>query len=140
MLERLPRDLEDSLTLLRDVDFEIFNKELINPLLKQGGFATDSVKIVPNPIDRLAIEREVEVERLKSATIFNYARSGITNLPPNLVDKWGFDLPDLIKIKKVKPSEGNITPTPTPMTKDEQHPPIESPPIGKPGPIEGTSR
>ena len=131
MLERLPRDLEDSLVLLRDMDFAIFNAELIIPLLKQGRFAEGSVKIVPKPIDRLAVEREVEVERLKSATIFNYARSGITNLPKELVDKWGFDLPDLIKIKKVKPSEE----TPIPMMKDEQHPPI-----GKPGPIDGTSR
>lgn len=130
MLEKLPRDLEDAMNLTRGNDFLIFNEELINPLLKQQGFTMDSVIIVPKPLDRLAIEREVEVERLKSATVFNYMRSGVTKLPKKLAEKWGFDIPDLI--------DKNAKAGPTPMGKDQQHPPIR--PQGAPGPIVKTSR
>ena len=128
MLERLPRDLEDSLALIRDNDFSVFNNELIKPLLKQGGYSENILRIEGKPLDRLEIERNVEVERMKSATIFNYARSGYTKLPPKLVEEWGFDLKDLGKEEKI-------------MSKDRQHPEIGKPiPKGSPGPIEQTSR
>jgi len=101
MLDRIPRDLNDDLELDREVILAILNEELIKPLLKHKGYDLDSVRLKFKPLDKFEIQREVEIERAKSATIYNYMRSGCLDVPKHLKELWGID----VKFKKPEKTE-----------------------------------
>lgn len=112
MLERLTRDIKDKLTRDRNNIEWILTEEYVKPILKANEFNQEMIFIKHKPMDMFDLEKEVGIERQKSETVFNYARSGLTEIPEHIVKKWGLEKVKKLSFGRVKEnvkkdSEGN---------------------------------
>jgi hypothetical protein len=99
MQETVDKAMKDLASKER-IKYEItLNKEYVNPILKANGFKEGDIIIKFKPLDKIDERRQVEIERLKSETIFNYFRSGIP-VPKRLADDWEIENIDMAKTQE----------------------------------------
>jgi len=88
MQDKLTRDLKDSATKERNFIETILNEDLFAYYLKREGKSPNYARLIFKPLDRTEAHTDAEIEKLRSETIYNYAKAGFTKIPTDLKVKW----------------------------------------------------